>query len=458
MTHKRMRIKHLQTIQAQGEKYIADFKRSERAIQNNKKPLLNIITFNQLKAANFQFGNLNPKYQTKEIRQFCRSMKLSYRNPFQYFFFENKSFSVGEIMSTLVRHHRLKSILKNPKIVRGLFEIITYFPIVRPIKNWKPKKRIKGNDLLWDLFLHVFVAYPNEMPSCLKRFFLGRVLNDKEMQGEEPKQFANVYFLLHVANGFGLHSFSSKKQPLQFNSKMNFYFKNSPKEMDLSTALKWTLLKNWKLKKEHIQLIIEKNYSWTIFFYLQEAFHFFARNQQLKIYQIEEIFKFLFHKKNGLEIKLLDGRVMEIPFIFPNFSFKKKTVSQVFRAIEKWKKHVKEKKEHRVRYYFSHPQINDFEDNGTVIRRLTNSAQLLQEGKIMEHCVATYTQYCVQGRGSIWTVERWREPFKKLATIEVTKHRSVVQIKGKRNKYVGGPTYQLIKKWCEIEDLKLKIT
>ena len=224
MTHKRMRMKHLRTIQAQGEKYRADFKRSEAATKHQKKPLLNIILLNQLQAVNFQFENLPKKYQTHDIRQFCRSIELSYRNPYQHFFAENKSFSVGEIMATLVRHPRLRQILANTKIVRGLFEIITYFPIVRSIKSWKPKKSIKGNDLLWDFFLHVFVEYPNEMPHCLKRFFLGRVLNDTAIKGDEPKQFSNVYFLLHMANGFGLHSFSSKKDDLKFNSKMNFYF------------------------------------------------------------------------------------------------------------------------------------------------------------------------------------------------------------------------------------------
>ena len=450
-------MKHLRTTQAQGEKYITDYKRSEAATKYKKKPLLNIILLNQLKEANYQFDNLPKKYQSPKTRQFCRSIELSYRNPFQYFFAENKSFSVGEIMATLIRHPRLRQVLGDIKIVRGLFEIVSYFPIVRSIKSWKPRKKVKGNDLLWDLFLHVFVAYPKEMPSCLKRFFLGRVLNNKEILGDEPQQFANVYFLLHMANGFGIHSFIAKKQTFQFNSKMNFYFKNSPEGLDLSTAFKWTFLKKWKLKEEHIQLIISKNYDSKTFFHLEEAFHFFARNQQLSLSEIERIFKFLFDKKNGLEVRLLNGCVKKIPFIFPNFSFKKRKVQAVFRALDKWDDHIKTTKEFKIKYYFKDPQINGFEDNDLVIRRLRTSEELIYEGKAMQHCVGSYVQYCRLGRGSIWTVERCESPFKKLATIEVTKLRSVVQIKGKCNKHVGGKTYQLIKRWCEKEELNLQV-
>ena len=200
MTHKRMKIKRLRTIQAHGEKYIADFQRSEKAYRYKKKPLVNVIILKQLEQADFKFGNLPPKYQTQEIRQFCRSIELSYRNPYPFFFGEKKSFSVGEVMAKLVRHPRLRKILGETKIVRGLFEIVTYFPIVRSIERWKPRKKVKGNELLWDLFLHVFVAYPDELPKCLKRFFLGRVLNDILLKGDEPRQFANVYFLslIHI--------------------------------------------------------------------------------------------------------------------------------------------------------------------------------------------------------------------------------------------------------------------
>ena len=455
MTHKRMRMKHLRTIQAQGEKYRADFKRSEAATKHQKKPLLNIILLNQLQAANFQFENLPKKYQTKNIRQFCRSIELSYRNPYQYFFAENKSFSVGEIMARLVRHPRLRQILADTKTVRGLFEIIPYFPIVRSIKSWKPKKSVKGIDLLWDLFLHVFVAYPNEMPPCLKRFFLGRILNDEKIKGDEPKRLANVYFLLHMANGFGIHSFTSKENELKFNSKMNFIFKNSPKEMDLSTALKWTLLKHWKLNNRHINVIIEEDYDWEKFLYLEEAFRFFARNKPLGNNQIMSIINFLFDKKNGTTIKLLQGRIVQVPFIFPNFSFKKRTTQQVLKLIQQWKEHIENTKEHYSKYHFKKAKINEFEAEGITIRQIKNSLGLKEEGRIMEHCVGTYISYCLQGRGTIWTVEQWVEPNKKLATIEVNKDHHVVQIKGKKNAEVKGKPFEIIKQWCQKENLKL---
>ena len=457
MTHKRMRMKHLRTTQAQGEKYITDFKRSEAATKYKKKPLLNIILLNQLKEANYQFDYLPKKYQTQKIRQFCRSIELSYRNPFQYFFAENKSFPVGEIMATLVRHRRLREILGDTKLVRRLFEVVAYFPIVRSIKSWKPKKKIKGNDLLWDLFLHVFVEYPKEMPCCLKRFFLGRVLNNKEIQGDEPKEFSNVYFMLHMANGFGLHSFNPEKQKLKFNSKMNFYFKNSPEGLDLSTALKWTLLKHWKINNWKINFILEENYSWEDFFYLEEAFHFFARNKRLGRIETEAILKFLFDKKNGMEIKLLQGRIIQVPFIFPDFSFKKRSVDQVLGIIKKWQEHVQNTKARHSKYHFKKAKFNEFEADGITIRQIKNSIELREEGKIMEHCVGTYLRYCLEGRGTIWTLEQWIEPYKKLATIEVNKQYQVVQIKGKRNKEVKGKAFEIIKQWSKKEDLNLKV-
>jgi hypothetical protein len=90
---------------------------------------------------------------------------------------------------------------------------------------------------------------------------------------------------------------------------------------------------------------------------------------------------------------------------------------------------------------------------------LTNSTQLRAEGAALHHCVASYAYRCWRGDSRIWSlrVERAGTMHHAL-TIEVDmRTRSVVQARGRANRYPTGRPLHLLYQWAARESLPLRI-
>lgn len=87
------------------------------------------------------------------------------------------------------------------------------------------------------------------------------------------------------------------------------------------------------------------------------------------------------------------------------------------------------------------------------IVELVNEQQLLQEGKVLEHCVGGYVHKCMQSSTSIWSL-RYLESggWKSKVTIELNR-KTIVQIRGKRNSTPKLKDRTIIEKWANRESL-----
>ncbi|MBF9224241.1 PcfJ domain-containing protein [Hymenobacter ruricola] len=88
--------------------------------------------------------------------------------------------------------------------------------------------------------------------------------------------------------------------------------------------------------------------------------------------------------------------------------------------------------------------VNDFRAGPVRIEQLTTSAQLQDEGNAQRNCVATYLQSCRLGRCGIFslTVDGTRG-----LTIEVTANRTVVQVRGKYNRWMTPQEHAWLIQW-----------
>lgn len=88
--------------------------------------------------------------------------------------------------------------------------------------------------------------------------------------------------------------------------------------------------------------------------------------------------------------------------------------------------------------------VADFLAGPVRIEQLTRSEQLQDEGNAQRNCVATYLQSCRQGHCGIFslTVDGTRG-----LTIEVTTNRTVVQVRGKYNRYMTTQEHTWIIQW-----------
>jgi len=92
------------------------------------------------------------------------------------------------------------------------------------------------------------------------------------------------------------------------------------------------------------------------------------------------------------------------------------------------------------------------------IQQLLSDKELQLEGRYMKHCVASYVYSCMRGRCSIWSMivhDVATRQAKRVVTIEVDRRRTVVQVRGRCNRFPGPKILEVIQKWAKEEGLKV---
>jgi hypothetical protein len=90
------------------------------------------------------------------------------------------------------------------------------------------------------------------------------------------------------------------------------------------------------------------------------------------------------------------------------------------------------------------------------IRELLSSDELAAEGKAMDHCVATYTDWCSKRLTTIWSMEiEAVEGRKRMVTVEVNPaRREVVQASAESNADPDTASLSMLAEWARQEGLK----
>ncbi len=92
------------------------------------------------------------------------------------------------------------------------------------------------------------------------------------------------------------------------------------------------------------------------------------------------------------------------------------------------------------------------------IIQLTTTEELEEEGRIQEHCVASYAYGCATGEYSIWSLrkqEKGEEEPVRLVTIEVYPDGSICQARRKLNGYPSKEEVSIIRQWALEAGLKV---
>jgi len=92
------------------------------------------------------------------------------------------------------------------------------------------------------------------------------------------------------------------------------------------------------------------------------------------------------------------------------------------------------------------------------IEELTGSKLLVDEGRTMKHCVATYVHQCVAGKTAIFSLRKYSFGIltERMATIEVNLPlRRVVQAKAKMNKKLSDEARKHLDEWANKNQLSV---
>ena len=94
------------------------------------------------------------------------------------------------------------------------------------------------------------------------------------------------------------------------------------------------------------------------------------------------------------------------------------------------------------------------------IRQIRTSDRLIEEGRRMRHCVATYEYDCAKGNTTIWSMSRKildgkAKSDSRVLTIEVLPSRVIIEALGFRNRWARKSELEILRMWAERENLTI---
>ena len=322
---------------------------------------------------------------------------------------------------------------------------------IKPIETWKPSSH---NPTKQFSSLARFLLCEFDVPLFMDQAYLE---NQSLYQG----------WFRHIGQGKNIRTITSL--PVSITKKEAHYFLEAPDHYSIEGAIRWgqiyALGGNERLADAILETRLGREFDHDDFW--QSVLRFFIKNPMLDMAQVNPIVDYVWNQKfANRRIFVERGVAQEQPPEQPNFSMKGRTVESLLKEVEAWHRRLgKEVKGGRLQWEKS--PISDFEfiegnrDSKNMriwsIKELVSSNELVAEGRVMKHCVASYAQSCGRGASSIWTMNvQTEDGTEKLLTIEVANQAKLIkQIRGRLNRLATEKEKNIILRWVEKENLKM---
>ena len=324
-----------------------------------------------------------------------------------------------------------------PRGLLGVENIHVFYNIVGAreywiddIYKWKPAARQKHLQID-EIISFLFCKYP--VPDFLYKAF-GAGGN---------KLF--VKWLIHL--GRGGRPKELEAIPLPLTNKGLHYFVQGNGSMTITETLRWAQVKSLNGSPELARMIAlswlgTKTYEDEDFWY-----EFIQKIINGGMFDVDEL--------HGLIDYVRDARRNN-----PAYSLKGRTLRSLLRQSEEWHRRFTSKPINN--YVWKASGIGEYkaEKDGEVTRlmELTTSKDLVNESRMMKHCVHSYAFYCSQGRSTIFSMRNYSGGvfLETLATIEVNLYaREIVQAKGKMNRKISDAAKKHMHAWAAKEKLAI---
>jgi PcfJ-like protein len=195
----------------------------------------------------------------------------------------------------------------------------------------------------------------------------------------------------------------------------------------------------------------------------ESVIRFFVTNPLLDRQHVGPIIDYLYAQKfETREVIAGPGRVEVHAPPQPGLTMRGRTAQSLLAQVERWHRELG-RASGAERLYFRRSGVKELSlktgkdgENKWRIRELLSGADLVAEGRLMKHCVASYARSCASGHCSIWTMELvTKAGVEKRQTVEVTHERVIVQCRGKQNRLPTPSEFDVIREWARFAGLTL---
>lgn len=263
---------------------------------------------------------------------------------------------------------------------------------------------------------------------------------------------------LHLGQG---RSIRHRSLPISYTRKMAHHFLHSPDNLSPYQAIRWGQLRGLGVTEAHAVEVMQSRVArrfqheefWLTFF------HWLAAHPMLAPDHVRPLIDYLHNQ-----------RFVPQPDIArppqPNLSMRGRPLQTLIARMERWQRERDVDCEDWtgswpatgfVEYASFKHHRSGRQKWGWTIHEILTAEGLEDEGRKMDHCVATYASLCEQRRSSIWSLERHRgSESQKLLTIEVSPaDRRMVQARGKSNRNPTARELELLRQWAALADLRM---
>lgn len=313
---------------------------------------------------------------------------------------------------------------------------------IRPVEEWRPKNhkaRLQFNALA----RHLLARY--EVPPFFDKAFF---------QGDTEEAHSQQKWFIHIGKGQNIRTAGV---PMRLTKRMaHNLIQGNDHRLTVYQAMRTAQYNALKTAPQtwHTSWIIahgplgdslaNDNFWETVVQFIGNQ-NFLARSY------VDAIVDYIRHQKFApSRIPQPDGTVIEGPPVHPNFCMKGRSANKLLRQVDEWHQELTGMEGVELETWapsglreFEHTVV-DPELNRNIlwsVHELTTSQQLYAEGRIMRHCVGSYTQECAEGEKSVWSLRALdtdaageNQIQEHVLTIEVNvRKRAVVQFAGKCN-------------------------
>lgn len=331
-------------------------------------------------------------------------------------------------------------LLERPELVPAIGALSRFYLFrVRELADWQPPGRNAFRQLD-SLLRHLFDQYGDVPQWVLEPWTSGAF----EQNGVDLRELT-----IHLGSGRSLRSFAGL--PVRLTKRLEHEMRQAPGGCSFLEALRFGQLAA-RGALAWIAPVLETRLGREIGpddeFWLGVA-DFFAATPMVDPRHFGPVCDWIHHKRTvGIE--------PEPPQ--PGFSLKGRHMAGVLAAVEHWHQKLARLPRHAGQLLTSTwtpLPVADFlsgDDERVRISQLRTYAELVDEGRALRHCVASYLQSCQQGRCGIFSLKI--EGVRAL-TLEVLPSRQIVQARGRYNRSLTEDERFWLKRWARDAQLTL---
>lgn len=303
---------------------------------------------------------------------------------------------------------------------------------IRTPEDWSPRTHNAQRQFA-SLARHLLCQY--DVPRCFESAWT----NTNRAQAKREQDW-------YIRLGRGLSLRGAAGLPIELTRRAAHVLPQAPADLTIRQALRWAQLQSMGADGALTEALLASTMA-TDFkrddFWLTVA-AFFIRHPMLDRAQVGPIVDYLHHQRHvDQPTMLVDGRLVEPGPAQPRLSMTGRSPDTLLRQVQQWHARLARVPKHFVQQSWRHcgvPGMDRLEGDGSSavlwrIRELTDSRELLAEGKTMRHCVGSYVDSCARGFSAIYAMRKTKSStISPVLTIEVVvKTRTIAQARGRDN-------------------------